>query len=135
MRSQFPKLREEFAIACLPKIRRAFAAARAGLAADHSFDHIDVPQPPHRKHLIVFDQTLRQQEERVMLLRILINPHKLADPTLSDGFTRFIFDTWRRGSVRKSDPAPFEKPIESMGERGLRKPGFKYRALFGTRLA
>src|SRR5580765_5920519 len=60
--SQLPQLREKLSLDSLLQISCAFAAPRPGFAAYHTLDHLDVTQPPHRKHLIVFDQAFRQQE-------------------------------------------------------------------------
>src|SRR5438093_246660 len=57
---ELPQLREEPLVQRGPEVRRAARAARPGLRADLSFDHQDVPVPPHREQLVVGEEPLGQ---------------------------------------------------------------------------
>ena len=59
--SRFPQFREEFFVERVLQVRRACAATGSHTYADHSFDQLNVAQPPAYDQCVEFRQALAGQ--------------------------------------------------------------------------
>src|SRR5690606_35379131 len=80
--TQLPEVRVELPLRAPAQVPHPGAPAGARLVADQPLHHGDVAQAPEPEGLVVLDQRLREEDELVALLHLLVDAQQLADPPL-----------------------------------------------------